>query len=154
RIASFGIVRYTPQSDEPQLVLRKNRVAATDLSMDLKAYGKRKEYFIQRVKTMVAYLQESSCRSRFISHYFGDADAKPCGICDNCLSQKAVDFSAEEFNAIAAVIKQQLETKKQTAEELVADLSTIKKEKTWQVLRFLQAEKQISADGKGLLQNK
>ncbi len=154
RIGSFGVIRYTAQTDEPQLVLRKNRVAATDLTMDLKAYGQRKEYFIQRVKTMVAYLQEPSCRSRFISHYFGDMEAKPCGICDNCLSQKGVDFSAEEFNAIAAAIRQQLETKRRTAEELVADLSTIKKEKTWQVLRFLQAEKQIATDGKGLLQNK
>ncbi|NTS39620.1 RecQ family ATP-dependent DNA helicase [Flavisolibacter sp. BT320] len=154
RIGSFGVIRYTAQTDEPQLVLRKNRVAATDLTMDLKAYGQRKEYFIQRVKTMLAYLQEPSCRSRFISHYFGDMEAKPCGICDNCLAQKGVDFSAEEFNAIAAAIRQQLETKRRTAEELVADLSTIKKEKTWQVLRFLQAEKQIAADGKGLLQNK
>ena len=154
RIASFGIIRYTPQNDDPQLVLRKNRVAVRDLTMDLKAYQQRKEYFMQRVKTMVAYLKATACRSLFISHYFGDEEASACGICDNCLAKKASDFSAEEFNAIAAAIKLHLVNKKVTAEQLVADLSAVKKEKTWQVLRFLQAEKQIAADGQGLLQNK
>ncbi|HEV7329839.1 MAG TPA: ATP-dependent DNA helicase RecQ [Flavisolibacter sp.] len=153
KIASFGIIRYTPQNDEPKLVLRKNRVAARDLIMDLKAYEQRKEYFMQRVKTMIAYLNATSCRSRFISHYFGDEGARACGICDACLAKKGNDFSAEEFNAIAAAIKLHLENKRVTAEQLVADLSAIKKEKTWQVLRFLQAEKQIAADGQGVLQN-
>ncbi|HEY1022090.1 MAG TPA: RecQ family ATP-dependent DNA helicase, partial [Flavisolibacter sp.] len=137
RIAAFGVIRYSPRSDEPKIRLRKNRVAARDLTMDLKAYQQRKEYFIQRVKTMVAYLRETTCRSRFISQYFGDKDAKSCGICDNCLAKKAADFSAGEFNAIATAIKAHLAGKKITAEQLVADLSAIKKEKTWQVLQFL-----------------
>jgi ATP-dependent DNA helicase RecQ len=154
RIAAFGVIRYAPRSDEPKILLRKNRVAARDLTMDLKAYQQRKEYFIQRVKTMVAYLRETTCRSRFISHYFGDEEAKTCGICDNCLAKKTADFSAEEFNAIATAIKTHLAGKKITAEQLVADLSAIKKEKTWQVLRFLQAEKKITADGQGMLENK
>lgn len=153
-IAAFGIIRYSPRSEEPKIVLRKNRVAARDLTMDLKAYQQRKEHFIQRVKTMVAYLNESACRSQFISHYFGDEAAKPCGICDNCLAKKGTDFSPEEFNAIAMAIKAHLADKKMTAEQLVADLPAIKKEKTWQVLRFLQAEKKIAADSQGILENK
>lgn len=154
RIAAFGVVRYTPRNEEPQILLRKNRVAARDLTMDLKAYQQRKEIFIQRVKIMVAYLNESACRSQFISHYFGDEAAKPCGICDNCLAKKKTDFSPEEFNAIAMAIKNHLADKKLTAEQLVADLSAIKKEKTWQVLQFLQAEKKIAADSEGILENK
>jgi ATP-dependent DNA helicase RecQ len=154
RIASFGVVRYTPQSDEPQLVLRKNRVATRDLKMDLKAYQERKEHFMERVKIMVAYLKKNSCRSQFISHYFGDNEAAPCGICDVCLASKSNDFSADEFTSIASAIKLHLAQKQVTAEQLVADLTSIKKEKTWKVLRFLQAEKQIAADGQGVLQNK
>jgi ATP-dependent DNA helicase RecQ len=154
RIASFGVVRYTPQSDEPQLVLRKNRVATRDLQMDLEAYHQRREHFIERVKTMVAYLKTAACRSQYISRYFGDKGACSCGICDNCLANKTTDFPAEEFASIAAAIKLHLFNKRVTAEQLVADLSSIKKEKTWKVLRFLQAEKQIAADGQGLLQNK
>jgi ATP-dependent DNA helicase RecQ len=154
RIASFGIIQYTPQNDEPQIIFRKNRVATRDLQIDLKQYQQRKEHFIERVKTMVTYLKAASCRSRFISLYFGDDHAQNCGICDNCLAKKGSDFTTEEFAAIASAIRLYLAQKKVTAEQLVADLSTIKKEKTWKVLRFLQAEKQITADSEGLLQNK
>ena len=154
RITSFGIIRYTPQNEEPQIVLRKNRVATKDLQMNLKQYQQRKEQFVQRVKTMVAYLKATTCRSRFISSYFGDEMAKDCGICDNCLAKKQQEFTAEEFASIASAIKLHLAQKAVTAEQLVATLSPVKKEKTWKVLQFLQAEKQIAADSRGLLQNK
>ncbi|MDQ3279277.1 MAG: RecQ family zinc-binding domain-containing protein, partial [Bacteroidota bacterium] len=153
-IASFGVIAYTPQNEDPQLVLRKNRVSARDLRMDLKAYHQRKEHFMERVKTMVAYLQTGACRSRYISQYFGDEEAAPCRICDNCLATKTSDFSAEEFKSIAEAIRLHLSGRQMTAEQLVTDLSTFKKENTWKVLRFLQAEKRIAADGQGMLQNK
>lgn len=153
RIASFSIIRYTPQNDEPQIFFRKNRVATKDLQINLKQYHQRKEQFVQRVKTMVAYLK-ASCRSRFIAAYFGDEEAGNCGICDNCLAQKQHPFSAEEFASIASAIKRQLSQKPVTAEQLFCELPTIQKEKMWKVLQFLQAEKQVTANSEGLLQNK
>jgi ATP-dependent DNA helicase RecQ len=154
KVASYGIICYTPQNEEPQIVFRKARVATRDLQIDLKQYNQRREQFIQRVKTMSEYLKTTSCRSHFISHYFGDEEAKQCGICDACLAKKQKDFTAEEFASIASAIKLYLSQKAVTAEQLVTELFTIKKEKTWEVLRFLQAEKQIAADSKGILQNK
>ncbi|HEU4902006.1 MAG TPA: DEAD/DEAH box helicase [Flavisolibacter sp.] len=154
RITSFGIIRYTSQNEEPQIVLRKNRVATKDLQINLKQYQQRKEQFVQRVKTMVAYLKATSCRSRFISSYFGDEAAKDCGSCDNCLAKKQTEFTAGEFASIASAIKLHLAQKAVTAEQLVAALPAVKKEKTWKVLAFLQAEKQIAADSQGFLQNK
>lgn len=154
RIAAFGIIRYTPQNDAPQIFLQKNRVATRDLQMDMKQYHQRKEHFIERVKTMIAFLTATGCRSHFISTYFGDEAARDCGICDNCLQKKAKEFSAEEFAAIAAAIKQQLSQKAVTADELVGTLSGVKREKTWQVLQFLQAEQQIRVASGGILQNK
>jgi ATP-dependent DNA helicase RecQ len=154
RITSFGIIRYTPQNEEPQIVLRKNRVATKDLQMNLKQYHQRKEQFVQRVKTMVGYLKATACRSRFISSYFGDEAATDCGVCDNCLAKKQTEFTTGEFASIAAAIKLHLAQKAATAEQLVAALPAVKKEKTWKVLQFLQAEKQIAADSQGFLQNK
>ena len=122
--------------------------------MDLKQYHQRKELFMQRVQKMISYLPSSTCRSRTISTYFGDEEAKDCGICDNCLRNKEKEFTAEEFSTIAAAIRLQLSHQAITAEQLVAGLSSAKKEKTWKVLRFLQAEKEIAANSEGLLQNK
>ena len=154
RIAAFGIVRYTPQNDTPQIFLQKNRVSAKDLQMDLKQYHQRKEHFVERVKTMVRYLGTSGCRSHFISTYFGDEAAKDCGICDTCLQKKEKAFTAGEFAAMAAAIRQQLSQKAATAEELVGTFSSVRREKAWQVIQVLQAEQQIRVNSEGVLQNK
>jgi len=148
---SYGIVRYTPQNDAPQIIFRKNRVATADLRIDLSAYYQRKEAFRQRVKTMISYLQLSSCRSQFISHYFGDEKATTCGVCDTCLQKKQVSLSAEEFASIAVAIKTTLSAKSLTANELMVALPSIRKEQAWTVLRFLQSEKEIRVRQDGLL---
>jgi ATP-dependent DNA helicase RecQ len=150
-IASFSIISYTPQNEEPQIVFKKNRVPVQDLVMNTTLYNKRKESFLKRVQTIIHYSKESDCRSRFISIYFGDADAKNCGICDNCLHRKATELSAEEFERISVIISSHLSQKQLTALELIQEIKTIKKEKAWKVIEFLQAEKKIEADSKGVL---
>lgn len=154
-IASFGIISYTTQSEEPQIVFMKNRVPAQDLVINLSFYNKRKDSFVRRVHTMIAYANENSCRSHFISNYFGDESAKDCGTCDNCLRKKATELlSAEEFEKIAGLISQQLLQKQLTAPELLNEIRSIKKEKAWKVIEFMQAEDKIAADSKGLLRLK
>ncbi len=50
---------------------------------------------------MMRYVKEEiECRSRIIGAYFGDTTIRPCGICDNCLRQKAVTLSKEEFDTL------------------------------------------------------
>jgi ATP-dependent DNA helicase RecQ len=149
RLTSFGIIRYTAQNDAPQLIFRKNRVVVSDLQMNLSQYYSRKEVFVQRVQKMICYIQTSSCRSLFIGHYFGDEEGAECGVCDNCLAKKKLFFSSEEFTNIATAITQHLSQKPLSADNLFIELRSVEKEKAWQVLQFLQAEKkvQVSADG-------
>jgi ATP-dependent DNA helicase RecQ len=151
KISSYGIIRYTAINDAPQITFRKNRVATVDLKINLTAYNKRKEIFIDRVKKMVQYITAPACRSFFISHYFGDEGAKECGVCDNCLLKKKNALSPGEFDLIAAAILLRLSQAKVNATELIAELKTIRKENTWEVLRFLQAEKKIITSTEGLL---
>jgi len=94
-IASFGIVSYTAQNEEPQIIFKKNRVPVQDLTLNKTLYNKRKESFKRRVETITSYAKENTCRSRFISYYFGDKTAKDCGICDNCLRNKSREVPAE-----------------------------------------------------------
>jgi ATP-dependent DNA helicase RecQ len=100
---------------------------------------------------MINYTKETNCRSHFISVYFGDKEAKHCGICDNCLRKKVTDLSAEEFEKISLIISNQLSQKQLTASELIDEIKSIKKEKAWKVIQFLQSENKITADDKGLL---
>jgi ATP-dependent DNA helicase RecQ len=150
-IASFGIISYNPLNEEPQVFFKKNRVAAEDLMLNLTLYNKRKDVFVQRAMTMINYAKATSCRSHFISTYFGDATAKDCEVCDNCLNTKSDKLSSEEFEAITSIIRDQLAQKSISAGELLSKLGSVKKEKAWKVIEFMQAEKKIRLDEKGLL---
>ena len=151
KMSAYGVIRYTPQNDNPQIIFRKNRVAADDLQINVAAYDKRKEVFIQRVRTMINYLQTSSCRSHFINYYFGDHDPKQCGVCDNCLKNRNTPLSSVEFDSIAKAILQQLAKTNCNASQLANDLKSIRRENVWEVLRFLQAENKIHTSKEGNL---
>ncbi|MBD0296056.1 MAG: RecQ family zinc-binding domain-containing protein, partial [Flavisolibacter sp.] len=151
QIAAFGIISYTPQSDEPQILFCKNRVAVDDLYIDLSVYNKRKNAFLKRVEEMIAYIETTTCRSLFINHYFGDADTAPCRICDCCLCAKKITLSAEEFEQIHEHIKNCLKQTPLTASELLTQLKGVQKEKAWKVIDFLQAENKLGLNNKGLI---
>jgi ATP-dependent DNA helicase RecQ len=151
-ITSFGIIQYIPQNTEPQIIFRKNRVAAEDLSFNLMLYYKRRDIFIERANQMIAYTQTAACRSKTISIYFGEEAAKDCGVCDNCLKKKKSNLSPVELGSIAALILEHLSAHSLTTEELFHKLNGIQKEKAWRVIDFLQAEKKITINEKGLLQ--
>jgi ATP-dependent DNA helicase RecQ len=148
-INSFHIIQYTPQNDEPQIIFRRNRVPANELTMDLTAYNKRKQAFISRVKTMISYTSCSSCRSSFINQYFGDTPGKDCGVCDNCLRRSTAELSAREFKEIASAIVQHLSESSLTLPELLTKLDGMKKEKIRKTLQFMQVEEKITIDQRG-----
>ena len=151
KLTALRIIDYAPQSDAPQVIFRKHRVAAADLTMNLQQYEKRKEAYTARVQKMLEYIKSTSCRSTIINTYFGDAATAPCGICDNCLQAKNTTLSAEEFETIYGLIKNKLNVQPVTASVLLQSLNGVQKEKAWKVIYFLQAEKKLYADAHGLL---
>jgi len=85
QLQSFHLVDYTPQKDTPQLYFLRGRPAAEELYIDPVGHRLRKEQYAARIHSMVRYMDLSmECRSRWLAGYFGDKEAKDCGICDNC----------------------------------------------------------------------
>lgn len=147
-----GILTYQPQKDTPQLFLLQNRIKAEDITINMVAYNKRKDEFQLRMKQMLGFIKEDSqCRSRIIGSYFGDTRIRACGICDNCLKQKATQLSKEEFETVHHRIINIVKYEPLPAKELLLKLNGIKKEKAWKVLEFLQAENKISVDTAGIV---
>src|SRR6266496_1019760 len=145
-----GIIKYQPQKDTPQLLFVRDRIKTDDLSIDTTAFNNRKKKFIGRIKTMNEYIkEESDCRGRFIASYFGDHNVKNCGVCDNCLNQKAIHISKEEFEMINHRIVDSVKNVSIHTKELLHQLNGIKKEKAWKVINFLQAENKIELDKTG-----
>jgi len=145
-----GIIHYIPQKDSPQILLLRERVKTEHLAIDIAAFKTRKEKFIQRSKMMVQYVRENAfCRSRMLGSYFGDKELKNCGVCDNCLSQKALVVNREDFRKISDIINTVLSSQPLPAKELMLQLGSIKKEKAWKVLELLQSEDKIEVDASG-----
>lgn len=146
----FEIIEYNPQKDTPQIFLLQPRIKSEDLYIDMASYLKRKENFKKRTAQMILYVDETiSCRSQLIGHYFGDSKMMKCGICDNCLHQKAIVLNKDEFEKISALIRSILKPQSLPSKELLIALGGIKKEKAWKVIEFLQAENEIEMDNAG-----
>lgn len=145
-----GIIEYLPRKENPQLYFRVNRIKTEDLNIDMTAYKRRKDIFRQRAIQIINYARESSrCRSRIIGAYFGDSAIKACGICDNCLRQKSVTLTKEEFSQLHSRILSAIGNRGIQVKDLFHQLGNIKKEKLWKVIDFLQAEKEIEMDANG-----
>jgi len=145
-----GIIEYRPQKDTPQIYMLQHRIKAEDLTINMAAFEKRKQNFKNRVSQIISFVKETvDCRSQMIGYYFGDEEIKKCGICDNCLRQKALVLSKEDLITISSRIKAILEPQPLPSKELILSLGNIKKEKAWKVIDFLQAENEIEMDKAG-----
>ena len=150
QLHQLSIIEYRPQKDTPQILLLQNRIETNDLRIDMVSFLKRNENFKKRVSEIIQYVNEPVyCRSQLIGHYFGDEELKKCSICDNCLHQKKLVLSKEEFSSISTLIKSILEPQPLPSKELIHTLGNIKKEKAWKVIEFLQAENEIEMDKAG-----
>ena len=150
-----GIIEYAPRKDKPQIFFAVNRIKSEELRINMAAYNERKEKFQRRAKRIIIYTaEERNCRSRFIGSYFGDDKVRACGICDNCLRQKAVRLTNEEFDKIHTSILNITRKKQLNIKELLQELSGIGKEKAWKVIDFLQAENKIEMDSSGWIRLK
>jgi ATP-dependent DNA helicase RecQ len=145
-----GVINYIPQKDKPQLYFLTNRIKTEELTIDMTAYAKRKEKFQQRAATMIYFTKESiACRSQLIGLYFGDAEIKKCGVCDNCLRIKKLHITKDEFEKIAGAVETILQQQPLPAKELMLHLQGIKKEKAMKVIEHLQSEDKIQIDKAG-----
>ena len=76
---------------------------------------------------------------------------KGCGQCDNCLRKKNVILTTEEFSKISDRIYHYLPEEGTEIKQLLHNLAGIKKDNVWKVLDYLQAEKKLKVDNKGVI---
>jgi ATP-dependent DNA helicase RecQ len=153
QLQAFNVIAYAPQKDTPQVYFFRNRPAAADLRINMQLLLERKKRYEERIRTMQSYVGETGCRGKFIAQYFGDTEAKDCGVCDNCLRGKPAELSQKEFQEIHQRIVLALQ-EPADSKILLQRLNGIKKEKAWQVINFLQAEDKLVVDESGVMRIK
>ncbi len=142
-----GIVRYQPQTDQPQLFFTRERVDAGNLTIDQEAYNFRKNRQLERIKAAIAYAETPVCRSRQLLHYFGEKSERDCGICDICLERSRGTLTSEDYEKLKEKIRRLLERESLRLEEIVDSFAPKYREKVLQTLTFLTEEGYVEEAG-------
>jgi ATP-dependent DNA helicase RecQ len=149
QLHQLGILQYSTSKDAPQITFLQNRMYADSFKINLKDYEKRKNVFEERVNAMISYsTQTIACRSQQIAAYFSAEKIPACGVCDNCINQKALVITSKEFEDIGTHLLSFKKMGNCTVDFLLQN-SPYNREKIWKVINFLQAENklQIMKDG-------
>ena len=151
-LQSFGILEYQPQIETPQIFFLQNRAQAQYMTFNLQQHEVLKNHYRQRVNAMLEYARlPNACRSQYMGKYFGDDQMLPCGQCDNCLRNKRVQLSTEEFELISQRIHDVLNMQNITVKDLLNQLNGMRRDHIWKVLDHLQMEKRIMVSVEGIL---
>ncbi|MGH2649236.1 MAG: RecQ family ATP-dependent DNA helicase, partial [Ginsengibacter sp.] len=154
-IKKMGIIDYTPQKETPQIKFLQNRVNTSDLFINQKNVLKRRHAFEKRLHAIIAYTRDKHlCRGKMIAAYFNDISVKRCGICDNCLHEKNLTITKEEFEEIKEGIKSSISVKPANPKELIRKLHSFKQKKILKILHFLQEENIVAITEDGFIKMK
>ncbi len=150
KLNDYGIISYSAQKDKPQITLLQNRMYNDNYKINTVDYLKRKQNFEERVQAMIGYIKKSTgCRSQHIANYFTDVKINACGICDNCINEKVIYISTEEFTDISNRIMELTKHIAVSIDDIMEGCKGIKKEKIWSVINYLLAENEIRSNKDG-----
>lgn len=147
-----NIVAYEKQKDKPQLTFLTPRINADQLPVDVALLNTRKQRALQKVKAVISYVESpKQCRTRLLQAYFGEPPGEACGVCDNCLKQKAqlsdVDSVREQVRAYVA----QARAAGIPPRELAANFSRINTDILAQAVRQLLVDEELQYNAGGNL---
>ncbi|MCB0662871.1 MAG: RecQ family ATP-dependent DNA helicase [Saprospiraceae bacterium] len=135
-----GIIEYFPQKDSPQLTFLKERVNAEDLTIDQEKYNFRKQRARERMDAVIDYCETPRCRNQMLLQYFGEENAKPCGICDVCLGRTESDISPDDLERLKQKIIYLLRREPLTEIQIIGSFHPNKQEKVFTALTYLLEE--------------
>lgn len=152
QLQEFGLIRYEPQKEGPQVFILQNRMYTDSFRINTAEYLARKKNFETRVAAIIDYAGAAKpCRSKLIARYFGADNFLQCGICDNCIRNKKLPVTAADFSLVREQLIRLSRERPAGITELLEACTSVKKEKVWEVINYLVAEKRLTIDEKGLI---
>jgi ATP-dependent DNA helicase RecQ len=138
-----GIIEYLPKNDKPQICYLQERIKSEELQINHENYLLRKKEYTGRIKSIINYTKDDTCKSILIGNYFGDTQIQACGTCDNC-EEKILIKTREKLipdiiNAILLLVKEEAKTIEYLKNCIEADEKSIVT-----AIAFLKDEDKIS----------
>ena len=100
------IIRYIPSKRTAMLYLDEPRYDIADLYISPESYKIRKDMAVERYRAMFEYADnDTECRSVQLRRYFGEADPRPCGICDVCIARRKSVPAAELTSRVLEIVR-------------------------------------------------
>jgi ATP-dependent DNA helicase RecQ len=143
-----AIIDFSLKKEKPQITFLKPRMNVEDLTFDTQLYKFRKERQKFRIEKIIAYCEDKRCRSLMLLEYFGQAEAKPCGGCDVCLSkQKESNNADDEFNRYKEKIIFLLRKERLTISQVVNSFATQRQPMILKTLEYMIDEGFLEKEG-------
>ena len=143
------VIRYIPAARTPMIYFDTERLPQKDLYIAPETYRYRYDRAVERFNSMLHYTTSTDeCRSKIIEEYFGEPDAKDCGICDVCLAKRKRGEMLSLAESIDAQIFSILAEGEKTVKDIVAQISG-RTELIAERIDYLLAEKKISVSISG-----
>ena len=83
-LAGFDMAEYYPPFRGTEINILK-RVPKDEVLIDFTAMREKLKRAYQKLDMLEDYIYHFECRQKYILDYFGDREARDCGVCDNCL---------------------------------------------------------------------
>ncbi len=146
KLSQQKIINYIPRKKTPFLIFTEERLDLKNVKISHSNYIKRKESFVLRQEKIQHYAGSGAkCRSQFLISYFGEEDAKRCGLCDVCKRRNQLGLSEYEFDLVVDELKELLESKSLRVEDII-DFMDLEEEKIIKVIRYLLDNDKIVYD--------
>ena len=122
RLWQMRVIRYIPSNRSPMIFFDEERLPVEDLYIAPDTYRMRKQMAVERIERMAEYAEnETLCRNRMLSEYFGDTEARDCGICDVCLARRKQEKAAGSGSDMHARIVELIGARPRSVRELAAE---------------------------------
>ena len=105
KLEKYNILFYEPKTSQPQLIFTQNRLSNDNFELSQEFYYQIKENNKKKAEQLIDYITSNKCREKQILNYF-DFDARECGKCDVCISEKKYIGREETIDAICKELLQ------------------------------------------------
>ncbi len=105
KLEKYNILFYEPKTSQPQLIFTQNRLSNDNFELSQEFYYQIKENNKKKAEQLIDYITSDKCREKQILNYF-DFEARECGKCDVCISEKKYIGREETIDAICKELLQ------------------------------------------------